>query len=56
MCISLPFSANAHAVYTILKLLPAGADGEFQYRIKNADEPHERVVKEHQLSPAGDTG
>ncbi len=51
---SLPFSDNPRAAYKILQLLPADAE-EFQYRIKNADEPHERVVKEHQLSPAWDT-
>jgi hypothetical protein len=29
-------------------------DGEaFQYRIKNANEPHERVAKESELSSAG---
>ena len=25
-------------------------DGEFQYRVKSATEPHERVVRESQLS------
>jgi len=28
---------------------PPNAYGEFHYRIKSADEPHERVVKESQL-------
>jgi hypothetical protein len=32
-------------VFKIMQLLPAqGAD--YQYRIKNAEEPHDRVVKE----------
>ena len=35
-------------IYTITQLLPPEGDG-YQYRIKNVDEPHERVVKESQL-------
>jgi hypothetical protein len=34
--------------YEIVRQLP-DAYGEFYYRIKSADEPHERVVKESQL-------
>ena len=34
--------------YEIVRPLP-NAYGEFHYRIKSADEPHERVVKESQL-------
>jgi hypothetical protein len=33
------------------ELLPP-EDGVFQYRIKNANEPHERMVKEHELRSA----
>jgi hypothetical protein len=36
-------------VYVVTKLLPEH-DGEFQYRIKSAAEPHERVVRESQLT------
>jgi hypothetical protein len=32
--------------------LPLSIDGEDQYRIKNADEEHERVVKESDLERA----
>jgi hypothetical protein len=41
--------ANADSVYTVTHLLPPEGD-DSQYRIKCADEPHERVVKESQLS------
>jgi hypothetical protein len=36
------------SVFKIIQLLPP-QDGDYQYRIKNADEPHERVVKESEL-------
>ncbi len=36
-------------VYKITQLLPPEGD-DYQYRIKSASEPHERVVKESQLS------
>jgi hypothetical protein len=39
-------------VYKITQLLPPEGD-EFQYRIKSAAEPHERVAKESQLDRAG---
>jgi hypothetical protein len=32
----------------ITKILPE-RDGEFEYRIKSVNEPHERVVRESQL-------
>jgi hypothetical protein len=38
-------------VYTILQKLPSES-GEFRYRIKAADEPHERVVSEAELRDA----
>ena len=42
---------RALGVYQVTQLLPP--DGEaFQYCIKNANEPHERVVKEHELRSA----
>ena len=35
-------------VYQVTQLLPPEGEA-FQYRIKNANEPHERVAKEHEL-------
>lgn len=44
-----PFGVAAvSAVYEITQLLPPEGD-DFQYRIKSATEPHERVAKESQL-------
>ena len=40
-------------VYQVTQLLPPEGD-DFQYRIKNTNEPHERMVKEHELSRAPD--
>ena len=37
-----------NGIYKVTQLLPPEGD-HHQYRIKNADEPHERVVKESQL-------
>jgi hypothetical protein len=42
-----PFGAG-RGVYKVTQLLPPEGD-DYQYRIKNPDEPHERVVKESQL-------
>jgi len=39
---------GSSGVYKITQLLPAEGD-ERLYRIKNADEPHERVAKEAEL-------
>jgi hypothetical protein len=42
---------GASGVYQVTQLLPP--EGEtFQYRIKNANEPHERMAKEHELLSA----
>jgi hypothetical protein len=35
--------------YVVTKRLPE-RDGELEYRVKSAAEPHERVVRESQLS------
>jgi hypothetical protein len=35
--------------YTVTKKLPEH-DGEREYRVKSADEPYERVVRESELS------
>jgi hypothetical protein len=40
---------RAFGVYQITQLLPPEG-GEFQYRIRNTNEPHERVAKERELS------
>jgi len=34
--------------YIVVKKLPEH-DGEFEYRVKSINEPHERVVRESQL-------
>jgi hypothetical protein len=39
---------GTNSIYRITQLLPPEGD-DYQYRIKNVDEPHERVVKESQL-------
>jgi hypothetical protein len=47
-----PFGrGHAGNIYKITQLLPPEGD-DFQYRIKSAAEPHERVVKESQLDRA----
>jgi hypothetical protein len=47
-----PFGAGiASGVYKITRLLPPEGD-DFQYKIKSAAEPHERMVKESQLDRA----
>jgi hypothetical protein len=44
-----PFGrGGANGIYKITQLLPPEGD-DYQYRIKSATEPHERVVKESQL-------
>jgi hypothetical protein len=40
---------GTNGLYKVTQLLPPEGD-DCQYRIKNADEPHERVVKESQLN------
>jgi hypothetical protein len=39
---------TSDGLYKVTQLLPTEGDDR-QYRIKSADEPHERVVKESQL-------
>jgi hypothetical protein len=38
-----------HSTYQITGFLPQREDGEFEYRIRNLDEGHERVAKESEL-------
>ena len=40
---------SANGVYKVTQLLPLEGE-DYQYRIKSANEPHERVAKEGQLS------
>jgi hypothetical protein len=42
---------SASGTYQITQLLPPEG-GEYQYRIKSAREPHERVAREHELGRA----
>jgi hypothetical protein len=37
--------------YTVTKKLPE-RDGEFEYRVRSVNEPHERVVRESDLRDA----
>jgi hypothetical protein len=39
-------------VYEVTKRLPESDAGEYQYRVKSINEPHERVVRESELSKA----
>ena len=45
------FAGSARGIYKITQLLPPEGD-DFQHEIKSAAEPHERMVKESQLTPA----
>ena len=49
-----PGAANrtAAGTYEVTCLLPVGDDGQHQYRIRNAQDKHERVAKESQLQHA----
>ena len=42
---------GASGVYQITQLLPPEGEA-FQYRIKNVNEPHERIAKEYELRSA----
>jgi hypothetical protein len=43
----------ARGIYQIIGLLPQRDDGEFEYRIRNSDEQHERVAQESELRGHG---
>jgi len=45
-------AGSASGVYQVTQLLPPEGD-DFQYKIKSAAEPHERVAKESQLDRIG---
>jgi hypothetical protein len=40
--------SGASGVYQVTQLLPPEGEA-FQYRVKNVNEPHERVAKENEL-------
>jgi hypothetical protein len=42
---------RASGPYKITRLMPPEG-GDFQYRVRNANEPHDRVVKESDLDRA----
>jgi hypothetical protein len=46
-------NTRAAGVYAVVQLVPGGVDGILQYRVKGAHEQHERMVKEHQITSAG---
>jgi hypothetical protein len=43
---------SASGVYTVVRSLPAGEDGQVQYQVKSEQEPYARIAFEHQLFPA----
>jgi len=50
--LSFPQRNAAAGSYEVVRQLPFSSDGELQYRIKNAGENYERVVKESDLERA----
>jgi hypothetical protein len=38
--------------FEVVRVLPAGQDGEHSYQVQCSAEPYARVVKEHELAPA----
>ena len=48
---NLSLRAAADGEFTIVRALP-DSGGETQYRVKSAQEPHDRVVKESDLQTA----
>ena len=44
-----PIQKILGGAYTVTRKLPE-RNGEFEYRVKSANEPHERVVAESELS------
>ena len=47
-----PPPGQRRIVYTVLQLLPFEGGGEPRYRIRTADEPHDRIVTEAELGDA----
>ena len=41
-----------HGAYQIIGRLPQNDAGEFEYRIRHSNEPHQRIAKESELSSA----
>jgi hypothetical protein len=44
------YQAAARGTYQVIACLPQNDAGKFEYRIKHSSEPHERVVKESELT------
>jgi hypothetical protein len=45
---------TASGVYTVVRALPAGSDGQLQYQVKSDAEPYGRIALEHQLVRASE--
>jgi hypothetical protein len=45
---------TASGVYTVVRALPAGSDGQLQYHVKSDAEPYGRIALEHQLVPVSE--
>jgi len=45
----IPTLSAPGGAYVVTKRMPE-RDGEFQYRVKSVNEPHERVVRESEMS------
>jgi hypothetical protein len=43
---------SALGVYTVVRSLPQGEDGQVQYQVKSEQEPYARIALEHHLFPA----
>jgi hypothetical protein len=43
--------AGSPPAFQVVRVLPAGDDGEPSYQVQCALEPYARVVKEHELEP-----
>jgi len=45
--------AGSPPPFEVIRVLPAGHDGEHSSQVRCPFEPHARVAKEHELAPAG---
>jgi hypothetical protein len=43
---------GAPDLYQVVRILTGSSSGDLQYRLKGIYEAHERMVTEHQISPA----
>ena len=44
--------SSSPPAFEIVRVLPAGDDGEHSYYVRCSFEPYSRVIKEHELAPA----